>query len=71
MEKKLNDAVIRIREHENKELENIRIVKHASSELESKDREISYLQDKINKLSDPVTIKYEKDGLVQTYKKRV
>lgn len=39
-------------------------------ECSSKDKEINYLQGKIDRLSEPVAIKYEKDGLVQTYKKR-
>ena len=43
----------------------------AEIENESKSRELEYMQDKIDKLSDPVVVKYERDGLVQTYKKRI
>ena len=37
----------------------------------SKDKEIAYLQEKIDRLSDPITVKFEKDGLINTYKKRI
>jgi len=30
-----------------------------------------HLQERIDRLNDPVTIKFERDGLIQTYKKRV
>lgn len=29
------------------------------------------MQEKIERLNDPIAVKYEKDGLVQTYKKRL
>ncbi|CDW90000.1 UNKNOWN [Stylonychia lemnae] len=71
LEKKYNDGVIKNKDLENQITELNHFQKQLSHDIESKDREISYLQDKINKLNDPITVKYEKDGLVQTYKKRV
>ena len=41
------------------------------NEVYSRDKEMDYLQQKIDRMSDPIALKYEKDGLVQTYKKRI
>ena len=38
---------------------------------DSKDRELLFMQSKLEKLSDPVTLKFERDALVSTYKKRL
>eukprot|EP00347_Sterkiella_histriomuscorum_P000816 403374405 len=71
MEKKLNDSIIKLKEKEQILIENHQTIKTLNSDIDSREREMKYMQDKIDKLSDPVTLKFEKDGLVSTYKKRV
>ena len=68
---KYNDALLLLRELQTKEKEWSRDQTRLLAELDSKDKELHYMQDKVDKLSDPIVIKFEKDGLVSTYKKRI
>lgn len=61
---KLNDAIMRLRDTELKEKECILLCEQYKREMDSKDKEMQYLQERIDRLSDPIAIKYEKDCLV-------
>ena len=63
--------MIRVRDAEGKEKECVREYDRLKSEINSRDKEIQYMQEKIDKLNDPISLKFERDGLVQTYKKRL
>jgi SMC interacting uncharacterized protein involved in chromosome segregation len=71
IEIKYNDAVMKLRDIDVFEKEWKREMERLKDETVSKDKEINYLQEKINRLNDPVTIKFEKDGLLLSYKKRL
>lgn len=53
-----------MKERETEVIDAKRLNKTLHVDIESRDREMKYLQDKIDKLSDPITLKFEKDGLV-------